>query len=64
MIASSRYEMKNDVERCSWIGAKEAVKSCKPVHISNIVSKLLTGQGLINSREKSFLLHSPCSLQK
>lgn len=49
---------------CSWIGAKEVVKSCKPVHISDIVSKLLTGQGLINSREELFLLHLPYSLQK
>lgn len=42
--------MKNGVERCSWIEAKEVVKSYKPVHISNILSKLLTGQGLIKGR--------------
>lgn len=48
MISLSRYEMENDVMRCSRNGAKVVVKSCKPVHISDIASKLLTGQGLIN----------------
>lgn len=47
--------MKNGVERGPWIGAKEVVKSYKPVHISNIASKLLTGQGLINGRKRAAL---------
>lgn len=41
---------------CSWNWAKEVVKSCKPVHISDTVSKLLTGQGLINGKEGTVLL--------
>ena len=64
-ISSSWYEMKNGVECGSWIGAKEVVKSYKPVHISNIASKLLTGQGLINGgRVQRFLLHFPYSSQE
>lgn len=57
--SSSRCELKNDVEHGSWIGAKEVVKRCKPVHISNIASKLLTGRGLISARVERFLLHLP-----
>lgn len=48
---------KNGVERCSWIGAREVVKSCKPVHISNILSKLPTAQRLIKGGGQLFLLH-------
>lgn len=48
---------KNGVERCSWIGAREVVKSCKPVHISNILSKLPTAQRLIKGGGQRFLLH-------
>lgn len=59
LTSSSWCELKNDVEQGSWIGAKVVVRSCKPVHISNITSKLLTGQGLINAREELFLLHLP-----
>lgn len=49
--------MENDVLHCSRNGAKVDVKSCKRSHISDIVSKLLTGQGLINGWEELFLLH-------
>lgn len=49
--------MKNDVECCVWIRAKELVKNCKPVHISSMLSKLRTEQGLINGRGELFLLH-------
>lgn len=49
--------MKNDVECCVWIRAKELVKNCKPVHISSMLSKLRTGQGLINGRGELFLLY-------
>lgn len=49
--------MKNDVECCVWIRAKELVKNCKPVHISSMLSKLRTGQGLINGSGELFLLH-------
>lgn len=48
--------MENDVMHCSRNGAKVVVKILKPAYISDMVSKLLTGQGLINGWEELFLL--------